>query len=106
MDFILCSIRVIFRGILVGLASLYQQLLELLKDVGLAQPMPFLTDFSLPADIDQFLGPSDAYLLSKHPAHRKGRQEKKQTLKKVPVKAQKRKMKEDLGTAVKRGMQS
>uniref|UniRef100_A0A3Q0SCM9 Nucleolus and neural progenitor protein n=1 Tax=Amphilophus citrinellus TaxID=61819 RepID=A0A3Q0SCM9_AMPCI len=61
-------------------------LLELLKDVAHAQPMPFLTDFSLPADIAQLLGPSDAYLLSKHPAHRKDRQDKKQRAKKFSVK--------------------
>ncbi|XP_030614854.1 nucleolus and neural progenitor protein [Archocentrus centrarchus] len=103
----LSRLWVIFRGMLVGLASLYQQLLELLKDVAHAQPMPFLTDFSLPADIAQLLGPSDAYLLSKHPAHRKDRQDKKQRAKKFSVKvrtqAQKRKIKEDLGIAVKRG---
>ncbi|KAJ4933566.1 hypothetical protein JOQ06_030392 [Pogonophryne albipinna] len=56
---LLSRLWVISRGILVSLSSLYQQLLELLRPVADAQPMPFLTDFPLPADMLQFLGPSD-----------------------------------------------
>lgn len=93
---------------LLALSGLYRQLLELLRDVARVQPMPFLTDFSLPADLAQFLGPSDALLLTKPAAHSRARQEKKQAAKKVPAEAkktctQKRKLKEDLGVAVIRG---
>ncbi|CAI5656931.1 unnamed protein product [Oreochromis niloticus] len=105
----LSRLWVIFRGVLLALSGLYRQLLELLGDVARAQPMPFLTDFSLPADLAQFLGSSDALLLTKHPAHSRARQEKKQAAKKLPAEAkktctQKRKLKEDLGVAVKRGV--
>ncbi|XP_070694279.1 nucleolus and neural progenitor protein isoform X2 [Pempheris klunzingeri] len=103
---------VIFRGILVSLSTLYQQLLELLREVADAQPMPFLTDFSLPADIAQFLGPSGAFLLTKQPAHiphAKGHEEKQQQQRKkkkpsVKVKKQGGMVKEDLGVAVVRGI--
>lgn len=93
---------------LLALSGLYRQLLELLRDVARVQPMPFLTDFSLPADLAQFLGPSDALLLTKPAAHSRARQEKKQAAKKLPAEAkktctQKRKLKEDLGVAVIRG---
>lgn len=103
----------IFRGILVSLSTLYQQLLELLREVANAKPMPFLTDFSLPADIAQFLGPSDPVLLTKEPAHdhlakdHKEEEQQQQRRKKssVKVKNQMRKMKEDLGVAVERGLE-
>lgn len=103
----LCLIRVMFRGILVCMSTLYQRLLEFLREVALAQPMPFLTDFSLPADLVQFLCPSDALLLSKHPmhgSHAKGQKRKGQKIKKpfVKVKTQ-RQVKEDLGVTVERG---
>lgn len=73
--------------------------------------MPFLTDFSLPADMAQFLGPSDALLLIKQPkqdSHAKTHKEKQQQKKKkssIKVKNQgwTRKVKEDLGVAVERG---
>uniref|UniRef100_A0A669CAY7 Nucleolus and neural progenitor protein n=1 Tax=Oreochromis niloticus TaxID=8128 RepID=A0A669CAY7_ORENI len=85
----LSRLWVIFRGVLLALSGLYRQLLELLGDVARAQPMPFLTDFSLPADLAQFLGSSDALLLTKHPAHSRARQEKKQAAKKLPAEAKK-----------------
>lgn len=93
---------------LLALSGLYRQLLELLRDVARVQPMPFLTDFSLPADLAQFLGPSDALLLTKPAAHSIARQKKKQAAKKLTAEAkktcaQKRKLKEDLGVAVIRG---
>ncbi|XP_040005411.1 nucleolus and neural progenitor protein isoform X2 [Xiphias gladius] len=103
---------VIFRGILVSLSTLYQQLLKFLREVAHAHPMPFLTDFSLPADMAQFLGPSDALLLIKQPkqdSHAKIHKEKQQQKKKkssIKVKNQgwTRKVKEDLGVAVERGI--
>ncbi|XP_038576103.1 LOW QUALITY PROTEIN: nucleolus and neural progenitor protein [Micropterus salmoides] len=108
----LSRLWVIFRGILVSLSTLYQQLLELLREVANAKPMPFLTDFSLPADIAQFLGPSDPVLLTKEPAHdhlakdHKEEEQQQQRRKKssVKVKNQMRKMKEDLGVAVERDL--
>ncbi|XP_006793709.1 nucleolus and neural progenitor protein isoform X2 [Neolamprologus brichardi] len=105
----LSRLWVIFRGVLLALSGLYRQLLELLRDVARVQPMPFLTDFSLPADLAQFLGPSDALLLTKPAAPSRARQEKKQAAKKLPAEAkktctQKRKLKEDLGVAVIRGV--
>ncbi|XP_033469295.2 nucleolus and neural progenitor protein-like [Epinephelus lanceolatus] len=109
----LSRLWVIARGILVSLSTLYQQLLELLREVAKAHPMPFLTDFSLPADMAQFLGPSDAYVLPKktaHGPHAKDHKEKQQQgkRKKLPVKVKKqgetRKVKEDLGVAVDRGV--
>ncbi|XP_069010834.1 nucleolus and neural progenitor protein [Embiotoca jacksoni] len=103
----LSRLWVIFRGMLVSLSLLYRRLLELLRDVSHAQPMPFLTDFSLPADMAQFLGPSDALLLTKHSTHDLQAKEQKQQKRKkssVKVKNQKqaREIKEDLGVAVER----
>uniref|UniRef100_A0A3Q4H885 Nucleolus and neural progenitor protein n=1 Tax=Neolamprologus brichardi TaxID=32507 RepID=A0A3Q4H885_NEOBR len=85
----LSRLWVIFRGVLLALSGLYRQLLELLRDVARVQPMPFLTDFSLPADLAQFLGPSDALLLTKPAAPSRARQEKKQAAKKLPAEAKK-----------------
>lgn len=78
--------------------------------------MPFLTHFSLPADMAQFLGPSGAFLMSKRPAchpNAKGQAEKQQQQQqqrrkksvKVKNQAQARKVKEDLGVAVERGVE-
>ncbi|XP_051260516.1 nucleolus and neural progenitor protein [Dicentrarchus labrax] len=107
----LSRLWVICRGILVSLHPLYQQLLELLREVSKAQPMPFLTDFSLPANITEFLGPSDVFLLtkrSKHIPYTKDCKEQQQGRKKSSVKVknqrQTRKVKEDLGVAVERGI--
>lgn len=60
----LSRLWVFFRGILISLVPLYQQMLHLLKDVSEAHPMPFLSSFSLPPDMVQFLGPSSASLLT------------------------------------------
>ncbi|XP_040913290.1 nucleolus and neural progenitor protein [Toxotes jaculatrix] len=105
----LSRLWVIFRGVLVSLSTLYQQLLEFLREVAHAQPMPFLTDFSLPADMAQFLGPSVAFLLikqSKHDSHSKNHKEKQQKKNKFLAKGKKQrqtgKVKEDLGVAVER----
>ncbi|XP_054471579.1 nucleolus and neural progenitor protein isoform X2 [Anoplopoma fimbria] len=111
----LSRLWVIFRGILVSLSALYQQILVLLREVANAVPMPFLKDFSLPADMAQFLGPSDAFYLTKKPAHgrlakeHKGKQKQQRRRRKessVKVKNQggKRKVKEDLGVSIERGI--
>ncbi|XP_032385694.1 nucleolus and neural progenitor protein isoform X1 [Etheostoma spectabile] len=105
----LSRLWVIVRGILVSLSTLYQRLLELLRQVANAQPMPFLTDFSLPADIAQFLAPSDARVLTKKPAGgplAKGHRHKQQSKKKSSVEGKNqgasREVREDLGVAVER----
>lgn len=102
----------ICRGILVSLSTLYQHLLKLLKEVAHAQPMPFLTEFTLPADMTQFLGTSDAILLTEQLAgvsHVKGQKERQLRRRKassVEVKSQQqtRRVKEDLGVSVERGV--
>ena len=72
--------------------------------------MPFLTDFTLPADVAQFLGPTDALLLfkqPKHDSHAQGLKEKQQRKKKFSVKVKNQgwtgRVKEDLGVAFERG---
>ncbi|XP_071351050.1 nucleolus and neural progenitor protein [Trachinotus anak] len=107
----LSRLWVMFRGVLVSLSSLYWQLLEFLREVAHAQPMPFLTDFSLPADMAQFLCTSGAFLPTKQPKpdshakHYKEKQRQKKKTSSVKVKSQGRRgnVKEDLGIAVERG---
>ncbi|XP_019945203.2 nucleolus and neural progenitor protein [Paralichthys olivaceus] len=110
---LLSRLWVIFRGVLVSLSTLYQQLLEFLREVAQAQPMPFLTDFSLPADVAQLLSPSHASLLIKRPKHGAQAKDHKVTQKKkkkkrssvqVSNRGQKGKVKEDLGVAIQRGL--
>lgn len=111
MDLPLCSPRVIFRGLLLGLSTLYQQILLLLREVANSRPMPFLTDFSLPADMTQFLGPSETSLLKKLAGHiplardSKEEQGKRRETSSIKVKKQRqtRGLKEDLGVALERG---
>lgn len=104
----LCLVRVISHGILVGLSDLYQNLLELRKIVAEAQPMPYLADVPLPADMAEFLGPSDAPLLKKRRAfgsHVKKAEAKQQPKMTADVKGVDREQKgktEDLGVSVKR----
>ncbi|XP_014865205.1 PREDICTED: protein nepro homolog [Poecilia mexicana] len=102
----LSRLWVFFRGLLVSLCNLYQWLLELLKAVAQAKSMPFLTDTVLPADMAEFLGPSDALVLKKHPAFHacpKNQKTKCQTTKKAKVKnKQQMAFKEDLGMTVER----
>ncbi|XP_077393827.1 nucleolus and neural progenitor protein isoform X2 [Festucalex cinctus] len=98
---------IIFRGILTCLSALYLHLLELRAEVTLARPMPYLTDFKLPADMADFLGPSHAALLDAEAtpdvcvaAHEAGKERQK-----PPVMVNRqlmRKVKEDLGVAVRR----
>ncbi|XP_018537479.1 nucleolus and neural progenitor protein [Lates calcarifer] len=101
----LSRLWVIFRGILVSLSTLYQQLLEFLREVSIAQPMPYLRDFSLPPDMAQFLGPTDALKLLKQPKHGShGTDHKKKQQKKNKPSLKVRQVKEDLGVAVERGI--
>ncbi|XP_061580536.1 nucleolus and neural progenitor protein [Cololabis saira] len=107
----LSRLWVIIRGVLVSLPTLYQQLLELLRHVSDAQPMPYLTGISLPTDLVHFLGPSQALLLQKCPAHdshTKHKKEKHPRMMKTSVKVMTQKqmgrIKEDLGVAVKRDL--
>lgn len=106
-------LRVFFRGLLVSLSNLYQRLLKLLKVIAQNKPMPFLTDMVLPADMAEFLGPSDALVLRSHPAfyaHVKDQkldsQTRKKTSAKVKNKKRRKRFKEDLGVSVDRGMNS
>ncbi|XP_068602798.1 nucleolus and neural progenitor protein [Brachionichthys hirsutus] len=101
----LSRLWVIFRGILVSLSVLYQYLLELHREVAGAKPMPFLPDFSLPADITQVLGYTDAFLRSRLSAQLSHGREKKQSKKTCKVKnmGKTRRVKEDLGVAIERG---
>ncbi|XP_068186198.1 nucleolus and neural progenitor protein [Antennarius striatus] len=104
----LSRLWVIFRGILASLSTLYPHLLDLHREVASAKPMAFLTDSSLPTDITQFLGYTDAFILSKLSAHISCCKEKdKKQRDKVPFKVKNQggtgKVKEDLGVAIERG---
>ncbi|XP_035031482.2 nucleolus and neural progenitor protein [Hippoglossus stenolepis] len=108
---LLSRLWVIFRGVLVSLSTLYKQLLEFLREVAQAQPMPFLTDFSLPPDVAQLLSPSHALLLIERPKPGSHPKEHKETQKKkksstviVRKRGQKGKVREDLGVAIERGL--
>lgn len=59
--FVVC--RVFFRGILRTLVPVYHCIMNLLHEVVQCQPMPFLTDFTLPEDVAVFLGPPYSDLL-------------------------------------------
>lgn len=59
--FILC--RVFFRGILKALVPVYQNIMDLLHEVVQCRPMAFLTDFTLPGDLEAFLHPPYSDLL-------------------------------------------
>ncbi|XP_051938599.1 nucleolus and neural progenitor protein [Hippocampus zosterae] len=104
----LCRFWVIFRGILACLSTLYQHLLALRAEVALARPMPFLTNFTLPVDMADFLDPSDAALLAVKPKSglRVMAHVAKEERQKAPVKGNRRgrmkSVKEDLGVAVQR----
>lgn len=103
-----CSIRMIFRGILVSLSVFYQPLLELLREVSSAKPMPFLTDFSLPTDIMQFLGLSDAFLQTKLEEclpQNKDMQQKGSKKKNLKKRRQTKRNQVDLGVAIQRGVE-
>ncbi|XP_058479276.1 nucleolus and neural progenitor protein isoform X2 [Solea solea] len=102
----LSRLWVIFRGVLVSLSTLYQELLDFRREVAQAQPMPFLTDFSLPADFAQLLGPSTACSLLKKlkpiscAKDHKETQQQRKTFAKVKTQGRIRKVKEDLGVAL------
>ncbi|XP_061648924.1 nucleolus and neural progenitor protein [Phyllopteryx taeniolatus] len=106
----LSRLWVIFRGILASLSVLYQQLLALRAEVALARPMPFLTDFNLPANMADFLGPSDAALLvvkpksDLHVTGHKANKERRKARVKANHRGQLRKVQQDLGVVVQRGL--
>lgn len=56
--------RVFYRGILRTLIPVYQGIMDLLHEVVQCQPMAFLTDFTLPRDLEAFLGPPHSDLLN------------------------------------------
>ncbi|OBS59116.1 hypothetical protein A6R68_09760, partial [Neotoma lepida] len=49
--------RVLHKGLLRRLISLYEPLFGLLQEVSRIQPMPYFRDFAFPSDITDFLGP-------------------------------------------------
>ncbi|CAN9497931.1 unnamed protein product [Ophioblennius macclurei] len=91
----LSRLWVIFKSVLISLSTLYERLLDFLGDVADAQPMPFLTEYSLPADMTVFLGPSSSSLLNLH------RRAKETKMKKSSVEVKAEKM-EDFGVAIER----
>uniref|UniRef100_A0A672YZB6 Nucleolus and neural progenitor protein-like N-terminal domain-containing protein n=2 Tax=Sphaeramia orbicularis TaxID=375764 RepID=A0A672YZB6_9TELE len=99
----LSRLWVVFRGVLVSLSTLYLELLHLRGVVAHARPMPFLTSFSLPVDLLDFLGPGGSVLIkrslqSKKPEEKKRRRQKKEKHQ------QTRRVPEDLGVSVHRGL--
>ncbi|XP_017558546.1 nucleolus and neural progenitor protein [Pygocentrus nattereri] len=56
---------VYFRGVLNALVPVYQGTLELRHQVAQCRPMAYLTDYTLPGDLESFLSPPDSYLLWK-----------------------------------------
>ncbi|XP_036059252.1 nucleolus and neural progenitor protein isoform X2 [Onychomys torridus] len=51
------AFRVLHKGLLRRLTSLYEPLFGLLQEVSRIQPMPYFKDFAFPSDITDFLGP-------------------------------------------------
>ncbi|XP_006903051.1 PREDICTED: uncharacterized protein C3orf17 homolog [Elephantulus edwardii] len=49
-------LRILYKGVLKRLISLYEPLFGLLQEVTRIQPMPYFKDFTFPADIAEFLG--------------------------------------------------
>ncbi|KAI4885916.1 hypothetical protein NFI96_030890 [Prochilodus magdalenae] len=60
----LSRLWVYFRGILGALVPLYKSCIELHKQVARCWPMAYLTDFTLPGDLESVLSPSYSYLLT------------------------------------------
>jgi hypothetical protein len=50
--------RVLHKGLLRRLISLYEPLLSLRQEISSIHPMPYFKDFAFPSDITDFLGPS------------------------------------------------
>ncbi|XP_036427831.1 nucleolus and neural progenitor protein isoform X2 [Colossoma macropomum] len=61
----LSRLWVFFRGVLSALVPVYQRTLELRQQVAQCQPMAYLTNYTLPGDLESFLSPPDSYLLKK-----------------------------------------
>ncbi|KAL6038575.1 hypothetical protein STEG23_023234 [Scotinomys teguina] len=53
----LLSAKVLHKGLLRRLISLYEPLFGLLQEVTRIQPMPYFKDFAFPSDVTDFLGP-------------------------------------------------
>lgn len=54
-DFLSFS-RVLYKGVLKRLTSLYEPLFRLLQQISRIQPLPYFKDFTFPSDIAEFLG--------------------------------------------------
>uniref|UniRef100_A0A8C5KBF7 Nucleolus and neural progenitor protein-like N-terminal domain-containing protein n=1 Tax=Jaculus jaculus TaxID=51337 RepID=A0A8C5KBF7_JACJA len=52
----LFSSRVLYKGVLKKLISLYEPLFALLQEVSRIQPMSYFKDFAFPSDVTEFLG--------------------------------------------------
>ncbi|XP_044770047.1 nucleolus and neural progenitor protein isoform X2 [Neomonachus schauinslandi] len=52
----LFSSKVLYKGVLKRLTSLYEPLFTLLQEVSRIQPLPYFKDFTFPSDIAEFLG--------------------------------------------------
>uniref|UniRef100_A0A673SV27 Nucleolus and neural progenitor protein n=1 Tax=Suricata suricatta TaxID=37032 RepID=A0A673SV27_SURSU len=52
----LFSSKVLYKGVLKRLTSLYEPLFGLLHEVSRIQPLPYFKDFTFPSDIAEFLG--------------------------------------------------
>ncbi|KAM6223969.1 nucleolus and neural progenitor protein [Rhynchocyon petersi] len=52
----LFSSKVLYKGVLKRLISLYEPLFALLQEVSRIHPMPYFKDFTFPSDIAEFLG--------------------------------------------------
>ncbi|XP_015421414.1 PREDICTED: protein nepro homolog isoform X2 [Myotis davidii] len=52
----LFSSKVLYKGVLKRLISLYESLFGLLQEVSRIQPLPYFKDFTFPSDIVEFLG--------------------------------------------------
>lgn len=59
--------RILFRGLLKRLSSLYKNLLELLQVVSEIQPKPYIKGFAFPSDINEFLGTPASEIKKKMP---------------------------------------
>ncbi|KAL7881273.1 hypothetical protein AOLI_G00081210 [Acnodon oligacanthus] len=61
----LSRLWVFFRGILNALVPTYQRTLELRQQVAQCHPLAYLTNYTLPGDLESFLSLPDSYLLRK-----------------------------------------
>nr|XP_056714568.1 nucleolus and neural progenitor protein [Euleptes europaea] len=57
---LLSRLWILYRGVLKSLSSLYESLIELLREVSESKPRPYIKEFAFPSEINEFLG--TAYL--------------------------------------------